>query len=51
MNAKIKECEGIANPIMTKMYQAASGGQMPGGVPEAADADSTAGGATVEEVD
>ena len=49
--AKIKECEGIANPIMTKMYQAASGGQMPGGVPQGTDADSSAGGATVEEVD
>ena len=50
-DAKIKECEGIANPIMTKMYQAASGGQMPGGMPEAAESESTAGGATVEEVD
>ena len=50
-DAKIKECEGIANPIMTKMYQAASGGQMPGGIPEAAESESTAGGATVEEVD
>jgi heat shock 70kDa protein 1/2/6/8 len=53
-DAKIKECEGIANPIMTKMYQEA-GGQMPGGVPgempEAAEAESSAGGATVEEVD
>ena len=36
---------------MTKMYQAASGGQMPGGVPEGTTAESSAGGATVEEVD
>ena len=49
--AKIKECEGIANPIMTKMYQQASGGQMPEGMPEATTSESSAGGATVEEVD
>ena len=51
-DAKIKECEGVANPIMTKMYQAAAGaGGMPGGMPEGAASESTAGGATVEEVD
>ena len=52
--SKLKECEGIASPIMTKMYQAAGGGApqgMPGGMPEGMPSDSTTGGATVEEVD
>ena len=52
--AKLKECEAVANPIMTKMYQAAGGaeaGGMPGGMPEGMPSDSSAGGATVEEVD
>ena len=48
--SKLKECEGIASPIMTKMYQAAGGGA-PGGMPEGMPSDSSAGGATVEEVD
>ena len=46
--AKIKECEGVANPIMTKMYQDA-GGQMPGGPVPTEEASGTA--PTVEEVD
>jgi len=52
--AKQKEVEGVANPIMTKLYQAAgAAGGMPGGMP-GADADIPAGGGagpTVEEVD
>ena len=44
-DAKIKECEGIANPIMTKMYQEASGGQMPVECQMPA-SESSAGGAT-----
>lgn len=46
--SKIKECEGVANPIMTKMYQEA-GGQMPGG-PVPSEEESGA-APTVEEVD
>ena len=29
--AKLKECEGVSNPIMTKMYQSAGGGGAAGG--------------------
>ena len=51
--AKIKECEGVANPIMTKMYQDAGGqmpgAQMPGGPVQTEEASGTA--PTVEEVD
>jgi len=48
---KQKELEGIVNPIMMKVYQAAGGaGEMPsGGMPGAAPGG--AGGPTVEEVD
>ncbi|AOA64537.1 ATPase involved in protein folding [Komagataella phaffii CBS 7435] len=55
--AKQKELEGVANPIMTKFYQAnggAPGGAAPGGFPGAAGAGAEAPGAdgpTVEEVD
>lgn len=53
-DAKQKEVEGIANPIMTKIYQAAgAGGGMPdmgGGMPDMGGAD-PAGGPSVEEVD
>merc|ERR1712093_360566 len=53
---KQKEIEGIVNPIMMKVYQAAGGaGGMPGGdMPDmggAAPAGGGAGGPTVEEVD
>merc|ERR1711884_944643 len=52
---KQKELEGIVNPIMMKVYQAAGGaGEMPtGGMPGAAPggAPGGAGGPTVEEVD
>ena len=49
--AKQKELEGVVNPIMMKVYQAAGGGNMPdmggmGGAPPP-----TSGGPTVEEVD
>merc|ERR1712037_881719 len=50
--AKQKELEGVVNPIMMKVYQAAGGaGEMPsgGGMPGAAPGG--AGGPTVEEVD
>jgi len=59
-DAKQKEVEAIANPIMTKLYQSAGGaGGMPGGMPDmsggmpGAGGDMGAGGAgpTVEEVD
>merc|ERR1711865_412929 len=54
-DAKQKECEGIVNPIMMKVYQAAGGspeGGMPGGMPGGAPpAGGGAGGPTVEEVD
>jgi len=53
--AKQKELEGIVNPIMMKVYQAAGGeGGMPGGMPGGGDgmpAGAGAGGPTVEEVD
>ena len=52
--AKQKELEGIINPIMMKVYQAAGGGgDMPGGMPGGGfDGGSAgAGGPTVEEVD
>merc|ERR1719161_3118800 len=46
--AKQKELEGVVNPIMMKVYQAAGGeGGMPGGAPPGAGG----GGPTVEEVD
>merc|ERR1711918_287902 len=51
--AKQKELEGIVNPIMMKVYQAAGGGGMPeGGMPNMGNAaPGGAGGPTVEEVD
>merc|ERR1712070_1194132 len=55
---KLKELEGICNPVMAKMYQAGGGGGMPGGMPDfGADAGapppSSEGGAgpKIEEVD
>jgi L1 cell adhesion molecule like protein len=60
---KRKDLEGIANPIMTKMYQAAGaggagaapggfpGGAAPGGFPGGAGAAPGGNGPTVEEVD
>merc|ERR1719428_1200395 len=52
---KQKELEGIVNPIMMKVYQAAGGGGMPdmGGMPGggAPPPGAGAGGPTVEEVD
>merc|ERR1711933_429163 len=51
VEGKQKELEGVVNPIMMKVYQAAGGaGEMPsGGMPGAAPGG--AGGPTVEEVD
>merc|ERR1719215_1695985 len=53
--AKQKELEGVVNPIMMKVYQAAGGGDMPdmGGMPGsgAPPPGAGAGGPTVEEVD
>merc|ERR1711861_86870 len=56
--AKQKELEGVVNPIMMKVYQAAGGGgDMPGGMPGgaapggASPPTAGAGGPTVEEVD
>merc|ERR1711918_230091 len=54
--AKQKELEGVVNPIMMKVYQAAGGGGMPeGGMPgggfDGGAAPGGAGGPTVEEVD
>jgi len=50
--AKQKELEGVVNPIMVKVYQAAGGGMpegdMPGGMPDNAGGH---GGPSVEEVD
>merc|ERR1719376_1490686 len=46
---KLKEIEGVANPIMTKMYQGA-GGSQPGNTEHDPNA-GTSGGPTVEEVD
>jgi len=53
-DAKQKEVEGIVNPIMMKVYQAAGGGEggMPGGGMPGADTSAPSGtGPTVEEVD
>merc|ERR1712021_34207 len=55
-DAKQKELEGVVNPIMMKVYQAAGGGGMPeGGMPGGGDFGGAAGGGgsgpTVEEVD
>merc|ERR1712005_79720 len=52
--AKQKELEGVTNPIMMKVYQAAGGGGMPeGGMPGGGMPDNAGGGGgpTVEEVD
>merc|ERR1711985_127363 len=53
--AKQKELEGIVNPIMMKVYQAAGGGGMPeGGMPGGGFGGAPPGGTggpTVEEVD
>merc|ERR1719324_171871 len=52
--AKQKELEGVVNPIMMKVYQAAGGGgDMPGGMPGGGYGGAAPGGAgpTVEEVD
>merc|ERR1711862_691685 len=51
--AKQKELEGVVNPIMMKVCQAAGGGGMPeGGMPGGGfDSSAGAGGPTVEEVD
>merc|ERR1711974_386108 len=53
--ARQKELEGVVNPIMMKVYQAAGGGGMPeGGMPGGFDGGNAAaggGGPTVEEVD
>merc|ERR1719352_676215 len=50
--AKQKEIEGVVNPIMMKVYQAAGGGDMPeGGMPGAGAPPGGGGGPTVEEVD
>merc|ERR1712203_1079872 len=51
--AQQKELEGVVNPIMMKVYQAAGGGGgMPeGGMPGAGAPPGGAGGPTVEEVD
>merc|ERR1711953_588357 len=52
--AKQKELEGVVNPIMMKVYQAAGGGGMPdGGMPGGGMPGNAGGGAgpTVEEVD
>merc|ERR1712153_131839 len=52
--AKQKELEGIVNPIMMKVYQAAGGGGMPeGGMPGGGGEGNapSGGGPTVEEVD
>merc|ERR1712199_135984 len=50
--AKQKELEGIVNPIMMKVYQAAGGeGGMPDGMPGGAPPGAGGAGPTVEEVD
>merc|ERR1712224_1041282 len=52
--ARQKELEGVVNPIMMKVYQAAGGapeGGMPGGGFDGGNAPGGAGGPTVEEVD
>jgi len=50
---KQKDLEGIANPIMTKIYQAGGAGPMPGGAPGGFPGAGAQGGSgpTVEEVD
>lgn len=55
---KQKELEGVCSPIITKLYQGAGGGGMPGGMPGAGGAApgggagaGGAGGPTIEEVD
>lgn len=52
-DAKQKEVEAIANPIMTKLYQSAGGapGDMPGGGMPDMGAPGAGAGPTVEEVD
>merc|ERR1711862_464516 len=51
--SKQKELEGVVNPIMMKVYQAAGGGagEMPGGMPGGGMPGGGGGGPTVEEVD
>merc|ERR1712080_98106 len=50
--AKQKELEGVVNPIMMKVYQAAGGGEVPeGGMPGGDGNAPSGGGPTVEEVD
>merc|ERR1711982_325058 len=51
--AKQKEVEGVVNPIMMKVFQAAGGGggEMPGGMPGGGMPGGGGGGPTVEEVD
>merc|ERR1711897_29776 len=51
--AKQKELEGVVNPIMMKVYQAAGGRPAPpeGGMPGGGAAPGGGGGPTVEEVD
>merc|ERR1712179_273898 len=49
--AKQKEVEGIVNPIMMKVYQAAGGGGMPEGGMPGGGMPGGGGGPTVEEVD
>merc|ERR1712064_259833 len=51
--AKQKELEGVVNPIMMKVYQAAGGGggDMPGGMPGGGMPGGGGAGPTVEEVD
>ncbi len=51
---KLKELEGICNPIITRLYQGGAGGMPPGGMPTGATGASSAGGAggpKIEEVD
>jgi L1 cell adhesion molecule like protein len=46
-----KDLEAVANPIITKMYQAGGGEGMPDGGMPSAGGDAPAGGPTIEEVD
>merc|ERR1712070_1234820 len=54
---KMKELEGICNPIMSKMYQAGGAGGMPGGMPDMGGAgapppsEGASSGPKIEEVD
>ena len=53
---KLKELEGVCNPIMSKMYQAGGAGGMPGGMPDMGGAGAPPGagagaGPDIEEVD